>query len=258
MSTYEPQTWADAITGLSAARMIYIENGIAAAHSELAGHIAAATLDHPDASVTDAKIGSRTIATTAQPSTSTGELLTLLNGLARQIKNSTGKTNWYDAPSSSIEALYNLTVNQGIARPTTSTQTLINLASQIVMLLKEIKGTTNWYDAPVASLATLNTQLTGFGNISTVCTVSSNTTSSVYQAASDGFLFMSKQQGSQGSDDFLYTDANASPSTGYRVGFYGSSGSGTACLFPIKKNNYYKYTNNGGGQTATLYWIPLA
>lgn len=69
-------------------------------------HKAAAVLDHPDGSVTDAKIGDRTINQTTAPN-NTGKLTALLSGIANMIKAITGKSDWKTAPVKSLEALNN-------------------------------------------------------------------------------------------------------------------------------------------------------
>ncbi len=65
-------------------------------------HKAAATLDHPDNSVTDAKIGERTIDQTKTP-VNTGVLSALLGGLANMIKKITGKSDWKTEPRTTLE-----------------------------------------------------------------------------------------------------------------------------------------------------------
>lgn len=75
-----------------------------AVQTALDAHRGASTLDHPDGSVTDAKIGSRTIDQAQAPSGSSGLLTQLLSWLANRIKAITGKNNWYDAPDTTLAA----------------------------------------------------------------------------------------------------------------------------------------------------------
>lgn len=65
----------------------------------LSAHQTAATLDHPDGSVVDAKLGNRTIDPAQAPSGNTGTLTQMLSWLANRIKAITGGTNWYDVPA---------------------------------------------------------------------------------------------------------------------------------------------------------------
>ncbi|MFC4102900.1 phage tail-collar fiber domain-containing protein [Paenibacillus xanthanilyticus] len=71
---------------------------------ELNDHRIAAVLDHPDGSVTDAKIGSRTVTDSTAP-VATGTLLAHLNGLAYQIKAITGEGGWRTAASTTLKAI---------------------------------------------------------------------------------------------------------------------------------------------------------
>lgn len=62
-------------------------------------HRTAAVLDHPDNSVTDAKIGNRTVdSATAVPFSSTGSFTQILSWLARVVRVLNGRPNWYDSP----------------------------------------------------------------------------------------------------------------------------------------------------------------
>ncbi|MGG1637230.1 hypothetical protein [Paenibacillus sp. NRS-1760] len=71
---------------------------------DLNTHRTAETLDHPDGSVTDAKIGNRTIddmvAAAAGPDTPTR----LWSKLANMVKAITGKDNWFTRPATTLEA----------------------------------------------------------------------------------------------------------------------------------------------------------
>lgn len=70
-------------------------------------HKTASTLDHPDNSCTDAKIGNRTITDTTVANVSAGTLTNLLSKLGYMIKAITGKANWYTAPKISLEKALN-------------------------------------------------------------------------------------------------------------------------------------------------------
>lgn len=78
-----------------------------ATDTDLSNHKNAAVLDHPDGSVTDAKIGTRS-ADPAQAPTSNGPgtLTQWLNWITNRIKAITGNTNWYDAPVATIKAVW--------------------------------------------------------------------------------------------------------------------------------------------------------
>lgn len=65
---------------------------------ELAQHKAAAVLDHLDGSVTDAKLGERTVLTTSGP------LQSLLTAIGSAIKAVTGTDTWNDAPATTLLA----------------------------------------------------------------------------------------------------------------------------------------------------------
>lgn len=69
-------------------------------------HRQAAILDHPDSSVTDAKIGDRTPDQAQVPaSPGTGRLGQILSWFANRIKTVVGKDNWWDTPTKSLEQL---------------------------------------------------------------------------------------------------------------------------------------------------------
>jgi microcystin-dependent protein len=68
----------------------------------LIAHTAKVILDHPDNSVSDAKIGNRNISDTVAP-VSNGSLTTLLGGLAYMEKTITGKSDWQTAPALNLE-----------------------------------------------------------------------------------------------------------------------------------------------------------
>lgn len=75
----------------------------AASQDDFDSHKNEAVLDHPDSSVTDVKIGSRTIFDAAAPVSNNGMLTTLLNGLAYMNRMITGKTDWRTAPGLNLE-----------------------------------------------------------------------------------------------------------------------------------------------------------
>ncbi|TMV48117.1 hypothetical protein FE783_19385 [Paenibacillus mesophilus] len=77
----------------------------AASQAEVDSHRQAATLDHPDGSVTDAKIGNRTIDDTVAAASGADTPTRLWSKLANMIKKITGKANWWDAPVKTIEQL---------------------------------------------------------------------------------------------------------------------------------------------------------
>jgi len=76
-------------------------------------HRTAGVLDHPDGSVTtakladgsvtDEKIGDRTISDTSAPSGNSGTLTAILGWLANMIKSITGKSNWRTPPATTLE-----------------------------------------------------------------------------------------------------------------------------------------------------------
>ena len=76
----------------------------AASQDDFDTHKTASVLDHPDGSVTDAKIGNRTISDTAAPTGDTGTPTNLWSWLAYMIKAITGKSSWRTAPATTLEA----------------------------------------------------------------------------------------------------------------------------------------------------------
>ncbi len=77
----------------------------------LYAHKTASVLDHPDNSVTDAKIGNRTITDTVTAATGAGTITNLLSKLGNMIKQITGKSAWYTAPATTLQALFDLIVS---------------------------------------------------------------------------------------------------------------------------------------------------
>lgn len=81
--------------------------------SQLNAHKQTTVLDHPDGSVTaaklannaatDTKIGNRTITDTVEPTGNTGTLTNLLSWLGNMIKAITGKASWRTAPAITLE-----------------------------------------------------------------------------------------------------------------------------------------------------------
>ena len=65
---------------------------------ELSQHKSAAVLDHPDNSVTDAKLGQRTVLTTSGP------LQTLLTAIGNAIKAISGADTWNGTPATTLTA----------------------------------------------------------------------------------------------------------------------------------------------------------
>lgn len=75
----------------------------AASQDDFDSHKNGAVLDHPDNSVTDAKIGERAISDTVAPVGNTGLLTALFSGLAYMIRMITGKPDWRTAPALNLE-----------------------------------------------------------------------------------------------------------------------------------------------------------
>lgn len=67
-------------------------------------HKNAATLDHPDNSVTDAKIGNRTITDTVTAAAGANTVTNLFNMIGNMLKRITGKTTWWTPPATTLEA----------------------------------------------------------------------------------------------------------------------------------------------------------
>ncbi|WP_310549934.1 phage tail-collar fiber domain-containing protein [Paenibacillus glufosinatiresistens] len=90
------------------------ESLVFARESEFTTHRTAAELDHPDGSVTaaklapaaatDAAIGSRTVSDSTAPTGDTGTLTGILGWLANMVKAITGKTSWRTPPATTLEA----------------------------------------------------------------------------------------------------------------------------------------------------------
>lgn len=61
-------------------------------------------LDHPDNSVTDVKIGNRTITDTITAAAGANTITNLFNMIGNMLKRVTGKSNWWIAPATTLEA----------------------------------------------------------------------------------------------------------------------------------------------------------
>lgn len=81
-----------------------IDAGVALA-TELNTHKTAATIDHPDNSVTDAKIGNRSIDDTLVADTTADTITRLFGHLGYMVKQITGKASWITAPAITLEAI---------------------------------------------------------------------------------------------------------------------------------------------------------
>lgn len=107
----------------------------------------------------------------------------------------------------------------------------------------------------------------GSGNIANVKTsdmigfgtVTTQSISTIYQATTDGFVYVSGNSGSGGNSIDLFSDGSASPST--RVGRI-TSGTvnfpvqATIC-FPIKAGQYYQLTQGSGTSLSIYQFTPL-
>lgn len=76
----------------------------AVSQADFDAHTDAPILDHADGSVTDAKIGDRTIDDTIAASTGADTPTRLWSKLANMIKRITGQSNWYTPPSTTLES----------------------------------------------------------------------------------------------------------------------------------------------------------
>lgn len=97
-----------------------------ALNTSLTQHKTAAVLDHPDSSVTDSKIGNRTINDSLSPTTDTNNLTTLLSNLANRIKSITGSTGWKDNPPDTLINLNNTVARKGVNETITGAWTFNN------------------------------------------------------------------------------------------------------------------------------------
>lgn len=82
---------------------------------DLNTHRTVETLDHPDGSVTDAKIGNRTIDDMVAAATGPDTPTRLWSKLANMIKAITGKANWFTPPAISLESTnLHITATSGV------------------------------------------------------------------------------------------------------------------------------------------------
>ncbi|WP_408954724.1 hypothetical protein [Natroniella sp. ANB-PHB2] len=73
------------------------------AKDDLEDHSSKETLDHPDGSVTDEKIGQRTVDDSIGPTDNTGLLSLIINWFASQIKSITGNDDWKVGPDTNLK-----------------------------------------------------------------------------------------------------------------------------------------------------------
>jgi hypothetical protein len=91
--------------------------------SELNNHVSAPILDHPDGSVTDIKIGNRTVSDVAAPTNlGPGSLTQWLGWLVNRVKSITGKANWWETPATTLEATANHLANTSNPHNVTAAQ----------------------------------------------------------------------------------------------------------------------------------------
>ncbi len=88
---------------------------LAIAESAVDTHSTAAVLDHPNGSVTDAKIGNRTITDTITAAAAANTVTNLLGMIGYMLKNVTGKSNWYTLPATTLQAISDLIVTTATA-----------------------------------------------------------------------------------------------------------------------------------------------
>lgn len=137
-----------------------IDAELKAAATRDTAHKNAATLDHPDNSVTDAKIGNRTITDTVTAAAGANTITTLFNMVGNMLKRITGKTTWYTAPATTLEtANTHITATTGIHGATNA-----NTANAIVQrdasgnfIANTITAALNGLAATATKLATART-----------------------------------------------------------------------------------------------------
>ncbi|WP_312340275.1 pyocin knob domain-containing protein [Anaerospora hongkongensis] len=81
-----------------------IDTELKAAATRDTTHKNAATLDHLDNSVTDAKIGNRTINDTVTAAAGANTITNLFSMIGNMLKRITGKSNWWTPPATTLEA----------------------------------------------------------------------------------------------------------------------------------------------------------
>lgn len=96
-----------------------------------------------------------------------------------------------------------------------------------------------------------------FADISSTESIAAGATSSVYQAATDGFaILVHSQIPYQSTQDTFYTDNSNPPTTAYVTAAYGTGNDGVSIgIFPVKFGNYYKWATANSGGTSALYWV---
>lgn len=112
-----------------------------AVDSAITAHETATVLDHPDGSVTDAKIGNRTIDDSVAAAAGADTPTRLWSKLANMIKAITGKGNWWTLPATSIESL-NGKIDQDVRTSASPTFQGVNLITPTNDSL--IQRRTNW------------------------------------------------------------------------------------------------------------------
>jgi hypothetical protein len=92
-------------------------------------------------------------------------------------------------------------------------------------------------------------------------TWASKTVTTIYQAATDGFVLVYGTASNNGYINIL-TDSNATPSTTRARSGASTESGGPAytwsLMCPVKNNDYYNVTVSGNGSTTAIYWIPLS
>lgn len=133
---------------------------------DLNAHKTTTPLDHPDGSVTDAKIGNRTITDTTAATAGPGALTNLLSKLGYMIKNITGKSNWYTLPAVTLEAINNLIVSTASAGKLLKLDANGKLPADITGNAATATNATNHIAATTGAHAATAISCTATGNIS--------------------------------------------------------------------------------------------
>jgi hypothetical protein len=120
-----------------------LQTQITSDKNALASHKSSATLDHPDGSVTNAKL--------ANNSVSTAKIVDA-NVTTAKIADANITTVKLADASATDAKVGGRTADQSVAPTTTSTGTLTQLFSWVVNRIKAITGAVNWYDAPATTL----------------------------------------------------------------------------------------------------------
>jgi len=95
----------DIITAVGSASSVTAtidEDSVLLSKATFTEHQEASPIDHPDSSVTDAKIGTRTMDDTVAAASGAGVLTNLLSKIGYMIKSITGKSSWYTAPDTTL------------------------------------------------------------------------------------------------------------------------------------------------------------